>query len=140
MPESTETESQSVGRRPPLEVFFRPRNVAVIGATEEPSSVGRSIVFNLKQTSFDGRLYPVNPKRSNVFGLPCYPRVGEVPEKIDLAVIATPARTVPAIVSECVAAGVEGAIIISAGFKETGDRGAALEREILAEARKGAHG
>ncbi len=117
-------------------MFFHPRNVVVIGATEELSSVGRSIVSNLKQTSFDGRLYPVNPKRSSVLDLPCYPKVSEIPEKIDLAVIATPARTVPAIVSECVAAGVEGAIIISAGFKETGDKGAALEREILGEARK----
>jgi len=124
------------GFRAPLNVFFQPGNVAVIGATEEPTGVGRSIVTNLKQTSFGGTVYPVNPKRSDVLGLPCYPSVREIPEQIDLAVIATPARTVPAIVRECVAAGVEGVIIISAGFKEIGEKGVALEREVLAEARK----
>ena len=124
-------------RRAPLEVFFRPRSVAVIGATEDPSSVGRSIMANLRQTQFPGSVYPVNPKRSNVMGLPCYSRLGDIPAKVDLAVIATPARTVPAIIAECVKAGVEGAIIISAGFKEIGERGAALEQEILREARKG---
>ena len=136
-PELLETSSRSIRRRGPLEVLFRPRNVAVIGATEEQSSVGRSLLFNLQQTSFGGSLYPVNPRRSIVLGLPCYPSIGAVSERVDLAVIATPARTVPGIVGECVAAGVEGAIIISAGFKETGDKGAALEREILREARKG---
>jgi len=129
--------SKTIRRRPPLEVFFRPRNVAVIGATEEKSSVGRSIVSNLKQTSFGGGIFPVNPNRSSVFGLPCYPRVGDVPAPIDLAVIVTPAKTVPGIIAECVAKNVEGAIVISAGFKEIGEKGAALEREILHEARKG---
>lgn len=129
--------ASATDRRAPLEVFFRPRNVAVIGATEDPSSVGRSIMANLRQTQFPGAVYPINPKRSNVMGLPCYSRLGDIPTKVDLAVIATPARTVPAIIAECVAAGVEGAIIISAGFKEIGERGAALEQEILREARKG---
>lgn len=128
--------ASATDRRAPLEVFFRPRNVAVIGATEDPSSVGRSIMANLRQTQFPGAVYPINPKRSNVMGLPCYSRLSDIPTKVDLAVIATPARTVPAIIAECVAAGVEGAIIISAGFKEIGERGAALEQEILREARK----
>ncbi|MGH9648234.1 MAG: CoA-binding protein, partial [Bryobacteraceae bacterium] len=119
-------------RRAPLDVFFRPRNVAVIGATEDQGGVGRSLVSNLKQTSFGGSVYPVNPKHSEVLGLPCYPNLQAIPEHVDLAVIATPARTVPGIVSECAAAGVEGAIIISAGFKEIGEKGAALERDILA--------
>ena len=123
-------------RRAPLDVFFRPRNVAVIGATEDLTGVGRSLVSNLKQTSFGGTVYPVNPKHSEVLGLRCYPSIREIPEQIDLAVIATPARTVPGVVRECAAAGVEGAIIISAGFKEIGEKGAALEQEVLAEARK----
>jgi acetyltransferase len=123
-------------RRAPLDVFFHPRNVAVIGATEDLTGVGRSLVTNLKQTSFGGAVYPVNPKRSDVLGLPCYASVREIPEQIDLAAIATPARTVPGIVRECVDAGVEGAIIISAGFKEVGEKGAALEQEVLAEVRK----
>ncbi len=118
--------------RQPLDVFFRPRNVAVIGATEDKAGVGRSIVSNLKKTSFGGSIYAVNPKRSTVLDLPCYASISEVPEKVELAVIATPARTVPGIVAECAEAGVEGAIVISAGFKEIGDKGAALEQEIMA--------
>lgn len=125
-----------VQRRAPLEVFFHPRNVAVIGATEEPSSVGHSVMKNLTEESFEGRVFPVNPKRTTVMGLPCYPNVGAVPVKADLAVIVTPARTVPAIIGECATAGVEGAIIISAGFKETGAHGAELEAEILRQARR----
>jgi acetyltransferase len=131
-----ESITRSLERRRPLDVFFRPRNVAVIGAMEEPSSVGRSIISNLAQTPFGGRVHPVNPNRTDVFGSRCYPSVRETPGPINLAVIATPARTVPQIVSECVSAGVEGAIIISAGFKEIGERRAALEQDILREARK----
>src|SRR5580698_5943451 len=82
----------------PLDVFFHPRNVAVIGATEEPNSVGRSLVSNLKQTSFGGRIYPVNPKRSTILELPCFASLHDVPERVDLAVIATPAHTVPGVV------------------------------------------
>jgi len=108
----------------------------VIGATEE-EGVGRSLVHNLKGTLFGGNIYPVNPSRSNVLGLTCYSSIGLVGDKVDLVVIATPARTVPGIVRECVAAGIEGAVIISAGFKEIGDRGAALEQDILREAHKG---
>src|SRR5437762_779243 len=100
--------SKSTGeRRAPLDVFFHPRNVAIIGATEDLTGVGRSLVTNLKQTSFGGAVYPVNPKRSDVLGLPCYASVREIPAQIDLAVIATPARTVPAIIRECVESGVE---------------------------------
>jgi acetyltransferase len=127
----------SIYRRPPLEVFFRPRSVAVIGATDEKSSVGHAIVSNLKRTSFGGKIFPINPKRSAVLDLPCYPSIADIPDEIDLAVIVTPARTVPGIVAECAARRVEGAIIISAGFKEIGERGAALEQEILREARNG---
>ncbi len=123
----------SAARRAPLEVFFHPRNVAVIGATE--SGVGRSVVSNLQHTSFGGQIFPVNPKRSDVLGLACYPSVSAIPHKVDLAVIVTPARTVPALIGECVEAGVEGAIIISAGFKEIGPAGAELERQILERAR-----
>ena len=122
--------------RAPLDVFFHPRNVAVIGATEELSSVGHSVVANLKQSSFGGQVFPVNPKRSAVLDLPCFPNVASVPAKVDLAVIVTPARTVPGLIAECSAAGVAGAIVISAGFKEVGPSGAALEQEILREARK----
>src|SRR5437773_1933357 len=124
-------------RRRPLDVFFAPRNVAVIGATESPASVGRTILWNLINSPFGGTVFPVNPKRTNVLGIRAYPTVAAVPDKVDLAVIVTPAKTVPGVVRECVAAGVKGAIIISAGFKEAGKAGAELERQVLEEGRHG---
>jgi acetyltransferase len=114
----------------PLEVFVRPRNVAVIGATEAPGSVGRALTANLLGSPFGGCVFPVNPKRATVLGQKAYPRLADVPAHVSLAVIATPAATVPGIIDECVAAKVDGAIIISAGFKEIGAAGAALEVQI----------
>ena len=124
-------------RRRPLDVFFAPRNVAVIGATESPASVGRTILWNLIDSPFGGTVFPVNPKRTSVLGIRAYPSIAAVPDKVDLAVIVTPATTVPGVVRECVAAGVKGAIVISAGFKEAGKAGAELERQVLEEARRG---
>ncbi|HEX9284572.1 MAG TPA: acetate--CoA ligase family protein, partial [Nitrospirales bacterium] len=124
-------------RKHPLDVFFAPKSVAVIGASETAGSVGRTILWNLISNSFGGTVFPVNSKRASVLGIKAYPSVAALPDAIDLAVIATPAPTVPAIVDECVAAGVKGAIIISAGFKECGAEGAALEKRILAAAQRG---
>jgi len=124
-------------RRRPLDVFFAPQNVAVIGATETPASVGRTVLWNLINSPFGGTVYPVNPKRNSVLGIRAYPNIAGVPDKVDLAVIVTPAGTVPAVVHDCVAAGVKGAIIISAGFKEAGQAGMELERQVLEEARRG---
>jgi acetyltransferase len=121
----------------PLDAIFAPRSVAVIGATEREGSVGRTILWNLITNSFGGTVFPVNPKRPNVLGIKAYPSVGEVPDQIDLAVIVTPAPTVPGVIRECAEAGVKGAIVISAGFKEIGEEGVELERQILVEARKG---
>jgi acetyltransferase len=124
-------------RTSPIDVFFRPRNVAVIGATETAGSVGRTLLRNLISNPFGGTVFPINPKRPNVLGIKAYAKVAEVPEKIDLAVVVTPAPTVPGVIRECVAAGVKGAVIISAGFRETGPEGAALETQVLLEAAKG---
>src|SRR5579862_7179269 len=123
-------------RRKSLEVFFKPRSVAVIGATDTPASVGGALLGNLIRSDFKGAVFPVNPKRTQVLGLKCYPTITDLPEPADLAVIITPAATVPGIIRECGDAGVEGAIIISAGFKEIGPAGAALEQEILRESRR----
>ena len=122
-------------RRHPLDTIFAPRNVAVIGATEKEDSVGRTLLWNLISNPFGGTVFPVNPKRNNVMGIRSYPSIGDVPDQVDLAVIVTPAPTVPSVIGECVAAGVKGAIIISAGFKEIGPEGAKLEQEVLATAR-----
>ena len=120
-----------------LEAIFRPETVAVVGATERPGSVGRTIMWNLVSSPFGGTVFPVNSRRPNVLGIKAYPSVSEVPQKVDLAVIVAPAPAVPDIITECVEAGVEGAIIISAGFRETGPEGIELEERVLAEARRG---
>jgi len=121
----------------PLEVMFKPRSVAVVGATERAGSVARTILWNLISTSFGGTIFPVNPKYKSILGIKAYPSVAAIPDQVDLAVIVTPAKTVPGIIEECVAEGVSAAIIISAGFKETGPEGAALEQRILEIARRG---
>ncbi len=123
-------------RQNPLDVFFAPQTVALIGASETPESVGRTILWNLISNPFGGTVFPVNPKRASVLGIKAYPTVSAVPEKVDLAIVATPAPTVPGIIGECADAGVKGVIIISAGFKECGEAGAEMERQILARARR----
>jgi len=114
----------------PLAPIFSPRSVAVIGATEREGSVGRTVLWNLIRHPFGGTVYPINPKRHNVLGIKAYERVGSLPEQVDLAVIAIPAARVPEVIGECVAAGIRGAIILSAGFKEIGADGIRLEAQI----------
>ena len=120
----------------PLDVFFAPRTVAVLGASEKAGSVGRTVLWNLISNPFGGTVFPVNPKRSSVLGVKAYPKVGALPEPVDLALIVSPAASVPGIVAECADAGVKGVIIISAGFKEIGPEGERLEREILVHSRR----
>ncbi|HET7512058.1 MAG TPA: bifunctional acetate--CoA ligase family protein/GNAT family N-acetyltransferase [Chthoniobacterales bacterium] len=117
-----------VRARPNVAAMLAPRAIALVGATESPGSVGRALLENLR--AFPGELFPVNPKRTTVFGLRTFSTIADLPNGIDLAVIATKARTVPQIVRDCAVAGVKGAIIISAGFKEIGEHGRALEEEI----------
>jgi acetyltransferase len=123
-------------RRQPLDAIFNPDNVAVIGASEAAGSVGRTLLWNLVSNPFGGTIFPVNPKRDSVLGIEAYSSIREVEDDVDLAVIATPAPTVPGIVEECGEAGVKGLIIVSAGFREVGEEGAALEREIKEIARE----
>src|SRR5215471_13443527 len=122
------------GPRRSLHRLLHPRSVAVIGATETPGSVGRTLLWNLVSSPFGGTVYPVHPSRPNVLGIRAYPSIKAVPDQVDLAVIATKATTVPGIIRECVEARVRDAIVISAGFKEMGRAGEALEREILSAA------
>lgn len=123
--------------RQPLDALFAPKSVAVIGATEKTGSVGRTILWNLISSPFGGTVFPVNPKKPSVLGIKAYPSIDAVPEPVDLAVVVTPAPTVPGIIRECAGAGVRSAIVISAGFKECGEAGEELERQILVEARRG---
>src|SRR5215216_1785860 len=123
--------------RQPLDAIFRPETVAVVGATDKAGSVGRTVTRNLVSNPFGGTVFPLNPNRSNVLGIKAYSSISEVPEQVDLAVVVAPAPYVPDVIRECADAGVPGAIIISAGFREAGEEGADHERRVLAEARRG---
>jgi len=120
-----------------LDAIFAPKNVALIGATEKVGSVGRTLLRNLIDNPFGGAVFPVNPNRPSVLGIRAYPNVAAVPDTVDLAVVVTPAKFVPGVIKECVDLGIPGAIIISAGFKETGAEGIELERQVMVEARRG---
>jgi acetyltransferase len=119
----------------PLDAIFAPHSVAVIGATDRPGSVGRAVIWSLVSSPFGGTVYPVSEKRSSVLGIKAYQRILDIPEAVDLAVIVTKAQLVPGILQDCITAGVRGVIVISAGFKEHGEEGKQLEREILQKLR-----
>ena len=123
--------------RQPLDAIFAPRSVAVLGASERPEHAGRAALRNLIGTPFGGTVYPVTPHRKNVFGIRAYRRIGDVPEPVDLVVIATPASTVPDAIAECAASGVRGAIVASSGFGANDQGGAKLAARTLAAARAG---
>jgi acetyltransferase len=114
----------------PLDPIFKPTSVALIGASERAGSVGRNVLWNLISSPFGGTIYPVNPKRNNVLGIRTYTSLQALPEVPDLVVVCTPAESVPPLMKECVELGIPGGIVISAGFKETGEAGQKLENEI----------
>jgi len=114
-----------------LEAFFKPRNIAVIGASREPEKVGHRVFRNLVDSGFEGGLYPVNPRAEEILGLKCYRSATDIPGDVDLAVIVVPAKIVPEAAKECGVKGVKGIVVISAGFSETGREGVLLERELL---------
>src|SRR5262249_14450291 len=118
-----------------LDPLFRPQSVAVLGASVTPGSVGSILIRNLLANPFGGVVYPINPRRRSVHGVHCYPSLAALPEPVDLAVIATPAVTVPGLVRECADRGVKGVIVISAGFSELGAEGKALEGQVRAAAK-----
>src|SRR5579871_2858769 len=114
----------------PLDSLFMPSSVAVIGASERAGSVGRSVLWNLLSSPFGGTVFPVNAKRPSVLGIKAYPSVKDLPDKVDLVVVTTPADTVPELIAESVDFGIPSAIVISAGFKEFGEHGKELEQQI----------
>ena len=126
--------AEGMSNHHPLSFFFSPQSVALIGATERPGSVGRTMLCNLIGSPFGGTVYPVNPQRKSTLGLRTWPCLPALPEKVELALIVTPAATVPGVLRECADHGVKAAIVISAGFREIGPAGAELERQVAAEA------
>lgn len=120
-----------------LQSLFRPRSAAVIGATDRAGTVGRSVLSNLLQSKSRLTVYAVNPSHDEVLGIKTYKRIGDIAGEVDLALVLTPAQTVPQIIGECVDAGVKAAVVISAGFREQGRDGALLEEEIQKHLRRG---
>ncbi len=126
----------TVGRSSELDELFRPASVAVIGASNTPGKVGTSLFRNILQAGFRGVAYPVNPSWKSVSGVRCYPGVRDLPEAPDLGVVIVPAPAVPDVVEQLGEAGTKGIVVISAGFREVGEAGAALEREVVRRAER----
>jgi len=119
----------------PLESIFRPKSVAVVGASNAPEKYGYIILKNILEAGFQGPVYPVNPKATDILGRPCSRSIADLPAGVDLAVIIIPAKAVPQAVAEAGQRGIRAAIIISGGFAESGNEGAALQRELVEVAR-----
>ncbi|MBI4453334.1 acetate--CoA ligase family protein [Candidatus Woesearchaeota archaeon] len=119
-----------------LGIIFNPTSIALIGATNKKGHVGYAFMENLVKGGFKGKTYPINLTKKKIFGIKAYASVLDVKKKIDLAIIATPAQTVPTLVEECGKAGIHGVVIISAGFKEAGKEGELMSEQILKTAKK----
>ena len=119
-----------------LDSFFNPKSIAVIGASRTPGKVGYDILKNIIQYGYEGDVYPVNPGAEEILGKKAYPSILEVPEKIDLAVIVVPSKSVLEVIEQCGAKNIDAAIIITAGFKESGLEGAKLENELMKKAKE----
>lgn len=113
-----------------LDFIFNPSSIAVIGASEDRRKVGHVIFRNLIEQGFKGKVYPVNVKRKEILGRKCYSSVKDIPEKVDLAIIAIPAKGVLPVIKDCADQGVKGVVVITAGFREIGGEGIQLEKEI----------
>jgi acyl-CoA synthetase (NDP forming) len=119
-----------------LDRLFNPKSIAMVGASANPRKWGFFILFNILKGNFRGRVYPINPREEAILGYKCYPKVAHIPEPVDLAIITTPAAVVPPLIDECGAQGIPFGIVVTSDFSETGPEGAALERDVVARARK----
>src|SRR5262245_21325167 len=124
-----------IGALTPISHYLRPllapHSVALVGATEREGALGNIVYRNLSAGGLGERLYAVNPKHARVYGRPAYPRLADLPERAELAVIVTPARTVPGIIDDAAAAGIKAAIVLSSGFAASGDAALALVPKLL---------
>jgi acetyl coenzyme A synthetase (ADP forming)-like protein len=114
----------------PLDPIFSPRSIAVVGASRRRDSIGFALLHNLVANQFNGAIFPVNPGARAIHSLKCYPNMAAIPDPVDLAMIVVPKRFVSAAVDECLAVGVRGLVVITAGFSETGEEGAKSERAL----------
>lgn len=119
-----------------LEFFFKPKSVAVVGASPKRGSIGGEIFRSLLSSGFKGKIYPVNPKYESIEGVKCYSRISEIPEPLDLVVLAVHPSLIPEIVEECGLKSVKGVVVVSGGFKEASEEGRSLEEEMVRKAKK----
>ena len=117
-------------RRPTLDAIFRPKNIAVIGASKKIGKIGRELVRNLFSYEFEGTIFPVNEREKYISSTKCYPTMSAIPDPVDMAIISVPKVRVRKALEDCASKGVRGLVIITAGFKETGEAGALEEREL----------
>ena len=119
-----------------IEDLFTPRSIAIIGASRNPAKVGHTILKNAIKSGYKGRIYPINPKAEEILGVKCYKSILDVPEEVNLAVIAIPAHAVLDVAEECGEKGVKYLVVISAGFKEIGGEGVDRERKLISIGKK----
>ncbi|HAV45422.1 MAG TPA: acetyl-CoA synthetase, partial [Halomonas sp.] len=124
--------------RSPLHDILAPSGIAVVGASADPTKRGYKAMVGLINGGYQGHIYPINPKADHILGVQAWPSLTEMPGCPELALLCTPAATVPALIAECGRRGVKGAVILASGFGETGEEGAALEAQMMEIAR--AHG
>ena len=121
--------------QPDFNLLFNPRSIAMIGASHQIQKWGAIVLLNILLGGYPGRIYPVNPREAFIFGRKVYPKVNLIPDPVDLAIIAIPAHRVPDALRDCIHKGIRMVIVITSDFSETGERGASLERELVAAAR-----
>ena len=119
-----------------LERILNPQSVAIVGASKNPTKRGYQAIKTLLEEGYEGKIFPVNPKEKSVFNFKCYPKVSDIPEPVDLALICTPAKTIPSILDDCGKKGVPGAVIIASGFREAGEEGKKLEALVVEAAKR----
>jgi acetate---CoA ligase (ADP-forming) len=119
-----------------LDAIFKPRSVALIGASAKPGKLGYDILYNLIHAGFSGPIYPVNPKADQLLGLDVYKSIGDIPQPPDLAVVIVPAKAVPDTLAQCGEAGIKAAIVVTGGFAEAGAEGEKLQEEMAVVARQ----
>jgi acetyltransferase len=116
--------------------FFNPKSVAIVGASQNKGKVGYEILNNMIESGFEGKIFPINPKAESIQGLQCYGDLESTGQTPDLVIVIVPAKIVPAIMQQCAVVGVKAVVIITAGFKEVGEEGRKLEKEISQIARR----
>ena len=119
-----------------LDPVLNARSVAIIGASKNETKRGYQAIRTLLDEKYEGKIFPVNPKESSILGFHCFPSVGAIEEPVDLALVATPAATLPGVLEKCGEKGIRGAVILAGGFRETGADGRRLEDEVVATARR----